>query len=81
LAALEAVTDALNAEDPTPLGAGPQSSDQFFIGNLERLGRVLAVGGEIRAGVWNQCDTDCVFGVTLLWPTAPFTYTDFTEVP
>ena len=44
LAADLAVRDTLNAEDPVPPGAGPQGSDQFFIGTTVRSGRVIAVG-------------------------------------
>jgi hypothetical protein len=82
--ALEAVTDALNANDPIPLGAGPQGSDQFFIGNTLESRLVVAVGGEIFAGVWDQCNKEgdnkgCLAGVTAMRDNSYFTWADFTE--
>ena len=85
LLALEAVTDALNANNPTPLGAGPESTNDFFIGNTVEDGFVVALGGENIAGVWNQCDktaslddVECLAGVAILFPGDSFTYADFT---
>ncbi len=75
---LLAVTDALNANDPRPLGAGPQSTNDFFIGNKVEDGLVVTFGGEIIEGVWNQCQTRCLSGVAELPPNLPFTYADFT---
>jgi hypothetical protein len=84
--ALNAVMDALNFNDPdpTPPGAGPQGSDDFFIGNKEEDGLVVAVGGENFAGVWDACVTQCInvgelqTGVTVLAPNELHTYADFT---
>jgi hypothetical protein len=82
--ALEAVTDALNLENPVPLGAGPQGSNQFFIGNTLESRIVVAVGGEIFAGVWDQCNKEgankgCLAGVTAMRDNSYFTWADFTE--
>ena len=83
LLALEAVTDALNAEDTIPPGAGPQGADQFFIGNTEREGLVIALGGQNIEGVWGDCETgeesDCLAGVAVLSPSDSLTYAKFTE--
>jgi hypothetical protein len=81
--ALEAVTDALNGEDPTPPTAGPQGTDQFFIGALKTTvgggGTVVGgLGGEFFENVWNQCETGCILGVAPLDPDNSFTYADFT---
>jgi hypothetical protein len=78
--ALEAVTDVLNAEDPIPPGASSQGTDQFFIG-YEEDGPVVAVGGENIAGVWDQCETDCIAGVALLNAYSDLvTWADFDRV-
>jgi hypothetical protein len=83
--ALEAVMDALKAADPIPPAAGPQGTDQFFIGNKEDSGIITAVGGENFLGVWDQCDAtaplagvECLAGVAVLFPGDSFTYADFT---
>ena len=82
--ALIAVIEALNANDPRPPGAGPQGSDQFFIGIgiFESEGLVLALGGENIAGVWGDCESDCQGpnGERIIWPDTSFTWADFTEV-
>jgi hypothetical protein len=84
--AQEAVTDALNLYDPIPLGAGPQGSDQFFIGNKVEDGIVVSVGGQFIRGVWNQCkreggDKKCIAGVAIMLPTDLLTWADFTVAP
>ncbi len=76
--ALEAVTDALNANNPRPQSAGPQSTNDFFIGNTVEDGFVVVVGGQIIAGVWDQCESKCLVGVGAFRPDRPFTYADFT---
>jgi hypothetical protein len=78
--ALEAVTDALNANEPIPLGAGPEGSTQFFIGADLENDFVAAVGGELIFEAWDQCETDCLLGVTILAPSVPSTYADFEKV-
>jgi hypothetical protein len=81
-----AVLNALNANNPIPGGAGPQSSERFHIGNMNSVGRVIAFAGEKTAEVWQECTTnDCLLagtdgkrGVAVLDPDDPFTYADFT---
>ncbi len=46
-----AVRDALNANEPIPLAAGPRSTSDFFIGNDVDRGIVVAAGSEIIEGV------------------------------
>jgi hypothetical protein len=77
--ALEQVMDALNANNPTPVGAGPNGTDQFFIGVEQDDGFIAAVGGENFAGLWDQCDRDCVVGTAVLAQSRAFTYADFKE--
>jgi hypothetical protein len=80
---LEAVLDALNSNDPTPLGAGPLGSNLFLIGAKdEDLGFVGAVGGEIFAGVWDQCAPfNCIAGVAIVSEDETGTFARFTVVP
>ena len=64
VSALIAVNNALNASSPRPTGAGPNGTQQFFIGvEVEREGFSAAVGGENILDVWAVCETDCVSGV------------------
>ena len=46
LVALRAVNNALNNNDPTPVGAGPQGTIDYFIGHFEEkiIGIVVAAG-------------------------------------
>jgi hypothetical protein len=81
--AREAVNIALNESVPIPQRAGPQSDTQFFIGNKVEDGLVVALGGEIIAGLWETCETKCIAalglgGAAILAPGQPFTYADFT---
>jgi hypothetical protein len=85
--ALAAVNNALNAHIPTPVGAGPQGTDQFFIGYKQEDGPIVAAGGETVADVWGPCGTDpCIgfdelqTGVAVLSPNDSFTWADFTVV-
>jgi hypothetical protein len=75
--ALKQVMDALNANSPRPVGAGPNGTDQFFIGAEEDDGLVAAVGGENFAGLWDNCDIDCLAGTKILARNTPYTYADF----
>ena len=75
--ALAQVMDALNANSPVPVGAGPNGTDQFFVGGDEENDLIVAAGGENFDGLWDQCQTDCVAGVAVLNPLAPFTYAVF----
>lgn len=77
LLALEAVTDALNENIPTPSGAGSRGTDQFFIPGNEEDGFIGAIGGEYFSGAWDQCERDCVLGVAVLQIFDPFTYAIF----
>ena len=81
--ALVAVNVALNAADPIPPGAGPQGSDQFFIGAIDSFGRVVAPGGQRFPDVWGGCEegseSDCIVDTAILDPDEPFTYAKFTE--
>jgi hypothetical protein len=81
IVALAQVLNALNFDDPIPPAAGSQGTDQFFIGYKVEDVPVVAVGGENIAGIWDQCKTDCLVGVTLLPPGDPVTYADFTVAP
>jgi len=75
---LDAVTDALNAEDSIPPGASSEGTGQFFIGYIDIRGNIVAVGGErIAGGVWDQCKTDCTDGVASLWVLDEVTWADF----
>jgi hypothetical protein len=76
--ALEAVTDALNANTPTPSGAGSRGTDQFFIPIEEEDGFMGAVGAEHFQSAWDQCERDCAVGVAVLRTRDPFTYAVFT---
>jgi hypothetical protein len=80
VSALKAVNDALNANNPTPPGAGPQGSDQFFIGSREFGGIVNAAGGQNLSGVWGDCEDGCLAGVRTMLPDTSFTWAGFTEV-
>jgi hypothetical protein len=75
--ALEQVTDALNANNPTPVGAGPNGTDQFFIGVEEDDGFIAAVGGENIAGIWDQCKIDCLVGTAVIKADKSVTYAKF----
>ena len=79
LLALEAVTDALNENNPTPSGAGPRGTDQFFIPGNEEDGFIAAFGGENLQGIWDQCERDCTIGVAILKSFDPFTYAIFSR--
>jgi hypothetical protein len=67
--ALKATMDALNANNPTPTGAGPVGTDQFFIGvefdDTSQVPVIAALGGENILGLWDQCDTDCIGGAAV----------------
>jgi len=77
LNALEQVMDALNANNPTPVGAGPNGTDQFFIGAEEDDGFIAVVGGENFLGIWDNCDIQCAAGVALIAQDKLSTYADF----
>jgi hypothetical protein len=86
--ALTAVNSALNEHDPIPEGAGPQGTDQFFIGYKDE-DIIVAAGGEFEtlADVWGPCGTKpCVgfdelqTGVAALNPFNSYTWADFTVV-
>ena len=78
LSALIAVNNALNARSPRPTGAGPNGTQQYFIGvEVEREGFIAAVGGENIAGIWEQCQLDCLAGTSVLKSTESATYADF----
>jgi len=75
--ALEAVLDALNANNPTPASAGPNGTDQFHIGVEFDDGFVATVGGENFNGIWDQCEVDCLIGTAIKAANNAFTYADF----
>jgi len=75
--ALESVMNALNSNNPRPASAGPNGTDQFFIGAEYDDGFVAAVGGENFAGLWDQCDTKCAVGTAVLKGSEAFTYAKF----
>jgi hypothetical protein len=80
------VTDALNAKNPVPTGAGPDNTDQFFIGAFQEEATMVTVGGEFESrnpDEWDWCRTaDCLpFGVKVMLPDESATYADFTVVP
>jgi hypothetical protein len=73
-----AVSNALNEHSPTPVGAGPKGTAQFFIGtDLEDGNVIVATGGEVKAGIWDECDIDCLAGAALLPADKVVTYADF----
>ena len=79
-----AVEDALNGNDPVPLGAGPNGDRTFWIGYRTvkpepLLIRVEATGSEIISEHWDRCSKTCD-PVQLLDPDVPYTYARFTEV-
>jgi len=87
LIALNAVNSALNNNDPTPVGAGPQGTIDYFIGHVEQLSIVAAAGGELIEGVWGPCKGEqCISigeintGVAIVGPKDTVTFADFTEV-
>ena len=77
--ALNQVMERLNAENPRPTGASSAGRDQFFIGAEEdnQTHFIGAVGAQNFAGIWDQCDRDCVAGVRPLNPTDRFVYAVF----
>jgi len=82
LAAVAAVNNALTSHDSPVLGAGPQGSDQFFIGYLKFAAKVYAAGGEnIIAGAWGDCEDGCLGGARVMTPNGSFTWAKFTEAP
>jgi hypothetical protein len=77
--ALQQVNEELNLNSPTPVGAGPNGTDQFFIGvDIEDEGFVAAIGGENFQGIWDGCDTGCIGGAAVLASTERATYAKFT---
>jgi hypothetical protein len=84
--ALEAVNDALNAEDTVPPAAGPQGTDDFFIGYRLEDVVTIAAGGENFAGFWSFCTTRCIevgelqTGAGAIGNSDPVTWATFTEV-
>lgn len=80
--ALSATMDALNAHSPVPTGAGPDGTDQFFIGiefdDTSEIPVVAAVGGEHFVAGWDQCDVDCLAGVAILGVDETKTFASFT---
>jgi hypothetical protein len=77
---LPQIIAALNRNNPVPVGASSAGSDQFFIPAFEFGNAYVAVGGE-KNGVWDQCSTDCVFGVALLDPQDLSTFARVSPVP
>jgi hypothetical protein len=72
------VQNALNSNSPRPVGAGPNGTAQFFIGaEVEEQSFIAAVGGEYKAGIWDECDIDCIAGTAVLKATDSATYADF----
>ena len=80
------VMDALNVNIPTPTGAGPLGTFQFFIGlefdDTSGFPLIAALGAEHIISDWIACQTDCVdlVGTAVLEADQVFTYADFTEV-
>ena len=76
------VTDALNTNTPIPTAAGPDNTDQFFIGAFKEETTMVAVGGEFESrnpDEWDWCRVDCLpFGVKVMLPEDVATYADFT---
>ena len=82
LSAVAAVNNALTAHDPPVLGAGPQGSDQYFIGWLKIAAFVYAAGGEnFSEGAWGDCEDGCAGGLRVMGSNESFTWAKFTEVP
>ena len=82
LSAVAAVNNALTAHDPPVLGAGPQGSDQYFIGWRKIAAFVYAAGGEnFSEGAWGDCEDGCAGGLRVMGSNESFTWAKFTEVP
>ena len=87
LVALNAVNNALNNNDPIPVGAGPEGTRDYFIGHVKEIfGIVVAAGGERIAGNWEPCKGeqclnpgDINTGFAILGPNETVTLPDFTE--
>jgi hypothetical protein len=86
--ARQAAMTALNDNNPTPSGAGPQGTDQFFIGveyDDSAFPVVVSVGAEhFLPGQWDTCTTDCIdiadVGIAIILANEEATYADFTQV-
>ena len=78
LFALEAVLNALNANNTRPQGAGPNGTEQFHIGVEFDDGFIATVAGENINGVWDQCRiNDCALGTAIRAANKSFTYAKF----
>ena len=79
--ALASVLEALNLHDPTPLGACPGGTNQFFIGleydDTSLFPAFAAVGGENIDDIWKKGDLNCAIGTAVLIADQVFTYADF----
>jgi hypothetical protein len=88
--ARQAAMTALNDNNPTPSGAGPQGTDQFFIGveyddSAFPVVVVVSVGAEFfLSGQWDTCATGCIdiagVGIATILASEKATYADFTQV-
>jgi hypothetical protein len=86
--ARQAAMTALNDNNPTPSGAGPQGTDQFFIGveyDESAIPVVVSVGAEhFLPGQWDTCTTDCIdianVGIATILASEDATYAVFTPV-
>jgi hypothetical protein len=80
--AMKQVLNALNANNPSPKGAGPNGTSQFWLGEDvdKKTGFIGAWGGEYFANTdfWDQCERDCALGAGALGPLENATYLKFT---
>jgi hypothetical protein len=79
--ALLSVQEALNAEVPIPQGAGSSGAPVFWIAAEYDDGFYGVVGGEIKGGLWDQCDfPGCIASVKVppLLETEQAVLADFT---
>jgi hypothetical protein len=75
--ALESVLVALNLVLPSPVAAGPEHQDRFYMGAFLSNGVMTSIGGENFAGLWDNCESDCIAGAALIANTAPVTWAKF----
>jgi hypothetical protein len=83
------LNNALNLADTVPVGAGSIGSDQYFIPAIEfnfpfpPLDIWGAFGGENIAGLWGDCERNCLIGTSALRPDDVATFAKFSisEVP
>lgn len=75
--AMAQVIGTLNANNPVPAGAGPDGTNQFFIGGDEENDTLVAAGAEYIEGLWDKCQAGCTGGVAVLLPVETNTFAVF----